>query len=1523
MTATLEVTANVDIDGDVDGDGDSDVTIDGGGAVEVLSVDGADVILEALEITGGYSRGSGGGISASDATVRLVDSQVSGNIARFGAGIYSADSSVTVIGSTISGNSATQSGGGIHSQGSGGLLVIGSDVSDNESLSRGGGISSSAAELTVVNSTVAGNWSYSGGGVYYGGEGRVGLYGTTVYGNTAGDPDDLAGSRGNGAAGVHIEGRNASSLQIADSTITANVFQGFLGTDALLENGGGLKVFGTLSLTNSIVAGNTATNTSGADGDPDALGDIQLLGTNIVGDTLYEPGSGTYDFYEQTSAAYEDGALTGIALPGVFLVDASGDPVLADNGGPVPTVTLDPNPGNPAHDAADLGLAIDLDETATGFDYNGDGDTDDTFTTLAALLQTDADGNPRAEDSDGDGTAIADLGATETGVGDRLPVAADDTATTVEETPVTVDVLANDTDPDGDALTIVEALAGNGTAEIVDGTILYTPRDDFFGVDTIDYTIVDATGGYSRATVSVTVTNVDDGVIAADDAVETDEDVALTIDVAANDIDVDRDGLTVTLLDDVENGTLTQNDDGTFEYLPDLNYYGTDSFSYEISDGQGNSDTADVSITVNAVNDAPYIWERTFTMEEDTLSEHIDPWEGSYDVEGDTILTPWSNPFTFYFTGENGTFFAGGSSIVDGRKINFQSDSNFNGTAYGTIRFYDSGGAYTDATFTFIVTPVEDIPIARGDDFSGAEDGVVTGNVLTNDSDGDGDPLTVALETNVQNGTLVLDPDGGFEYTPDADFFGTDSFTYVVNDGKDNTDTATVTLTVEPQNDAPSMSVPSGLVTDENEPLEGVPITVVDVDDTTFLYAVKAGAEPSLGSVTFDEAAGTFSYTPDAGVFGEDAFTILVTDSGGLTDEQEITVSILEVLEVPKLSDVDPLAYVEDDGVDDGATDSHVVVIDSDVTLTNDGDFAGGSLAVSGLADGDEVGVRSAGTLTVTGNAIDDGGVIFAEITRVSGTELAISFNEEATDARVELLIENLTFATNDAPVEQRTLTLTLADGSGLTSNTEIDVTVTPVADTPMAVDDTVTTTTYGDIPVDVGANDIDGDGDALTLTEINGQAIAIGETIVLSSLAEVTLTDATTLTYDAPVSYLAGDSFTYTISDGALSDTATVSIEQALPGTVTTVWTGSDNADNYTGGIEAELILALAGNDSILAHTGDDYIFGGAGDDDLGGSIGTDTAAYRGYVADYDLQTVTQSAGWYSTVWLKIADAADGGSDGLDEGVDTMLLSGSHTSRDIEMVAFADVAFDTSDGLFGDSGNNALTAGPVKSVVSGGEGADTLTASDGSTLLLGGSGDDEIAGGAGDDTAFGGDGDDEISGGAGDDEIDGNGGTDTAVYAGNAADYGFAMDGDALIVTDAAAGGTDGVDEGSDSLTGIEYLAFADLTVAVAELAADVTGTSGDDSLLNDSEGAEVIRALAGNDTMEGGHGDDESDGGPDNDTVVYAGSFTDYVIARDGDVVTVTDSHDGGADGTDEGTDTIVNVEFLSFADGTDYWI
>ncbi|MGF1642379.1 MAG: Ig-like domain-containing protein [Thiotrichales bacterium] len=395
--------------------------------------------------------------------------------------------------------------------------------------------------------------------------------------------------------------------------------------------------------------------------------------------------------------------------------------------------------------------------------------------------------------SDGQGgTSTAQVNITVKPVNDS-PVANDDVAGTEKNVAVIIPVLANDSDADGDALQVVTHTPPvHGNVQInADGTLTYTPNSGFVGNDSFLYAIEDGNGGSATAKVIVCISGANTAPVASFDSASGFENQPLVIDVLANDTDADGDALSVVKLGTPVHGTVALNADGTVTYTPNEDFNGQDHFSYEISDGNGGTSSALVCVVVKPVNDAPVANGDSVTTDEDKPVT-FNVLGNDTDIDGDTLsVESFTQPAHGSVTqNPDGTF-------------TYTPAADYNGGDSFTYVVTDGKGGTSTATVNIDVKPVNDAPAANNDAVVTDEDKPVTFNVLGNDSDVDGDTLSVASFTQPAHGTVTKNPDGTFTYTPAADYNGSDSFTYVVTDGKGGTSTATVSLSVCPVNDAP------------------------------------------------------------------------------------------------------------------------------------------------------------------------------------------------------------------------------------------------------------------------------------------------------------------------------------------------------------------------------------------------------------------------------------------------------------------------------------------------------------------------------------------------------------------------------------------------------------------------------------------------------------------------------------------------------------------------------------------------
>ncbi|HEY5838344.1 MAG TPA: Ig-like domain-containing protein [Pyrinomonadaceae bacterium] len=491
----------------------------------------------------------------------------------------------------------------------------------------------------------------------------------------------------------------------------------------------------------------------------------------------------------------------------------------------------------------------------------------------------------RAQDGQADSN-VASVVITVNALNDA-PDAVEDEVTTEEDTAVNIPLLANDTDADNDSLAVHSVTQGSNGAVVnnPEGTVTYTPNGNFNGNDSFTYTLSDGNGGTDTTTVNVTVTPVNDAPAAVDDQANTDEDTAVQIAVRANDADVDGgDALTVVAVAQGTSGAVVINPDGTVSYTPNANFNGSDSFTYTIEDGNGGSSSATVNVTIAPINDPPDAVNDTASVQEDSGVNAINVLvNDSFAPDTGETLT-----VTAVTQGASGAVAITGA----GTGVSYTPNGNFNGSDAFDYTISDGSGGTDTATVTITANAVNDAPVAVNDSYSTNEDNplvVGAAGVLSNDSDVDGDALTAALISGPSNGALMLNPNGSFTYTPAANFFGTDSFTYKVGDGALDSNTATVTITINAVNDPPD-ALNDSATTNQNTAI-AISVLANDTDVEGHTLTVTAVTQGANGGVIINPD-GTVTYTPNAGFSGADSFTYTISDGFGGSDTSTVNVNV-------------------------------------------------------------------------------------------------------------------------------------------------------------------------------------------------------------------------------------------------------------------------------------------------------------------------------------------------------------------------------------------------------------------------------------------------------------------------------------------------------------------------------------------------------------------------------------------------------------------------------------------------------
>jgi hypothetical protein len=610
------------------------------------------------------------------------------------------------------------------------------------------------------------------------------------------------------------------------------------------------------------------------------------------------------------------------------------------------------------------------------------------------------------------------------------PVARDDAASTPQGTPVTVNVLANDSDPNGFTLTVTSATnPAHGTSHVnADGSITYTPAPGYNGSDTFSYSIRNGHGGTAKANVVITVLATPPPQplppIARDDTASTAYGTPVGIDVLANDTSPSGFFLTVTSVGSPAYGSAQLNPGGSVTYTPPKGFSGTDTFSYSISDGHGGSASANVTVTVQppgapvAQSDAA----RTAFNTPVTIA----------------VLANDSDPTSLPLTVTQVTTPAHGTAVINPDNTVTYTPQSFSGV--DSFGYTISNGRATASATVSITVGAAPAPVAVNDRATIPFNKATAINVLANDSDPNSLALSVTQVSAPAHGSAQINGDNTITYTPQPTFTGTDTFTYTISNGHGGTATATVFAVVQPPlppiavND--TLSVPFGgtgkvnVLANDSDP-NGLPLSVVSVTSPT-----------GKAATVVINADNTVTYTPNVEQSaGPDSFTYTISDGFNTA-----TATVNVTLQAP----LPPVAN----------KDSFAIPFDSQTTL----DVLANDVDPQGL------------NLFIVGTTSPAHGTVINNLTSVSYTPGM--FSPPGSTLMVPF-------------VGTDTFTYTISNGISPTYSTAtVTVTVAP-PQPPAAIDDSASVPFGNGATINVVQNDFDAAGLPLTVVAVTPPAQA------------------------------------------------------------------------------------------------------------------------------------------------------------------------------------------------------------------------------------------------------------------------------------------------------------------------------------------------------------------------------------------------------------------------------------------------
>ncbi|HGF5216606.1 TPA: tandem-95 repeat protein, partial [Vibrio parahaemolyticus] len=741
------------------------------------------------------------------------------------------------------------------------------------------------------------------------------------------------------------------------------------------------------------------------------------------------------------------------------------------------------------------------------------------------------------------------------------PVAKDDIATTQEDTAVTIDVLTNDTDVDGDTLSIQSASvpSDQGTVEIVDGKLVFTPAENFNGDAEITYTVTDG-ALTDQATVKVTVNALNDtpeveSNIADQTLAEDFTPYTIDLNTAFSDVDNVDGELTFSVSGNSNVNVSIEN--GIATISPTADWNGSEILTFTATDPSGESVSQTVNFTVTPVAD---IEADKTTVVEDTPT--IIKVLGNDTFEGkDKVVS---------LDAENGP--KNGTVIVnnDGT-VTYTPNDNYVGKDTFTY-IVTSGGVSESTTVEVNVTPVNDAPVAKDDIATTQEDTAVTIDVLPNDTDVDGDKLSIQSASVPEAQGKVEIVDGKLVFTPAENFNGHAEIIYTVTDGQ-LTDEAKVTVTVNPVNDAPTIKVDAvESITEDAVSTDTVVATLtvrdtdtpedqltVSLENNSNGYFVLVGNEVKLTQAGVDAVNNDELNLKDLTISASvsDGVNPTANDSDSLIVNRVNDAPTVENAIADQVLSEDFASYTID--LNDAFKDSDsalnfsvsgnsnvLVSIENGIaTISPTADWNGSETLTFTATDPSGESVSQTVDFTVapvvdieadSADVVEDTPTIINVLGNdtFEGKDKVVSLDAENGPKNGTVIVNNdgtVTYTPDDNYVGKDTFTYVVTSG-GVSESTTVNVDVTPVNDAPVAKDDTAITDEDTPVTIDVLPNDTDIDGDKLsiqsaTVPEAQGKVEIVDGKLVF--------TPAENFNGDAEI--------TYTVTDGQLTDEAKVTV--------------------------------------------------------------------------------------------------------------------------------------------------------------------------------------------------------------------------------------------------------------------------------------------------------------------------------------------------------------------------------------------
>jgi hypothetical protein len=558
-----------------------------------------------------------------------------------------------------------------------------------------------------------------------------------------------------------------------------------------------------------------------------------------------------------------------------------------------------------------------------------------------------------------------------------------------------------------------------------DASIIEVLRQSAYGLDLSEIRS-NLESRYASLGLSVTIPNFEGEVnnfykppVANDMNLSTDEDTAINITLDAS--DPEGESLTFTTVE-VNNATVTINGN-TATYSPNPNFNGTDTFSYLANDGSFNSNTATVTVTVGAVDDEPTTNDINTSTDEDVsivMSLTADEFDG--ETYSFNII---SNP-------SNGTV------SLNGSQATYTPNQDWNGTDIFTFEATDDRTARTNvATATIVVNPVNDAPVANDVTVQMDENKefnlFMPVTITLDATDIEGDNLAYSILSDPTNGTLGSVDGVQIIYTPNQNFNGQDTFTYKANDGTDDSNIATVTITIDAVNDTP-VTTNQAASTDEDTAVD-ITLTSSDVEGDAVTYSIVNNSSNGTTSLSGD----IVSYTPSANFNGTDTFTFKANDGTADGNTSTVTITVNAINDAPVANDV--TTETDENLYNSSQNNTNVNVTydqDNDILIIND---PKGTVAVNNSSSLD---------ITLDGTDVDGDNLTYSIVSTNNGTVTVNGSSATYEPTKDWNGTDTFTYKANDGVLDSNIATVTITVNSVNDAPTSADEGISTNEDTPV-----------------------------------------------------------------------------------------------------------------------------------------------------------------------------------------------------------------------------------------------------------------------------------------------------------------------------------------------------------------------------------------------------------------------------------------------------------------------------------------